>query len=877
MKKYVSLKNFVGPIEHGYADPASVLVEVAHRDGAPMVGAFFERGTPALLEFVLACRDRGLLPAIAFPLHDGDYQLCAYPMTVRAWRVLQGIFRAGKGVGIREIAPYQEDFLVTTGGNSGRLVGLLIGNASHKVIADYIDRLKGTFKWLYVELNKNNLPFEYCEDALLVQLQEIAAQRGLPFFLASDGRYRDDLGRSLDLLLMARSRPGGLFAAPHPANYYELGEFFYDDTSSAVARVGEVALSEGLADAYERLRGLGEWLCERWIATMQEAHRQALLPAWVAELHRRNARMIVPLAEYFVPGAKRWGIFGQVLTCLCAAGMELRYGLTLLPKRSLFDAELGKDLRRFLPANATRALHTAQGPEVRERLREELEVIEERGESARILTTLEIALRCARSGIRTNVRGSAAGSAVLYALGISSVEPIALGLRFERFLSKARQRPPDIDFEVEAEQRDALVNELCAQRGFHKLSVAVRWGMDSYREVVQKALGGFDEQRTVSRAVGRAVKPFAEALRDALRGYASSPSAAVCVATEERDVMPFMEGGILGMTHDQAESLGLRKVDVLSSRWLSLLAELRREAPGEVNVADGLSLIERGFVYGLFQLDASPAARKVVERMKPKDFRAVMDCLALNRPGANHQLLVYTGLAEPIFPRAWLPETNGALIYQEQINEIGVKYLGMSPLEGEAARAGLCKGNFDDPAVVEFFRRLADHVDVEQARAVLARDGGYLFNRAHAASYAQLVVECAALKAGYPALYMVRFWAQRREEADVGRGMQEYLKMGGRFCIPERWEVEASVVHPVCCVRLGVRNMAAMLPGVAVADLVRAMSGEVRSREERAFYEFLRGDRQAWLALLSKQRVQWGIDAIMSAEVENGNHLAYRG
>jgi error-prone DNA polymerase len=434
------------------------------------------------------------------------------------------------------------------------------------------------------------------------------------------------------------------------------------------------------------------------------------------------------------------------------------------------------------------------------------------GYSAYFLTVADIVEEVKAMGIRCAARGSAAGSLVCYATGISEVDPVHHGLLFERFINPLRDELPDIDIDVESARREEVYQRVLARYGEDRCATVCM--VDTYRaraavrevgkalgypeaEVdlvakafphiganrVREALDRLPELRGTNLRAGQLELLFrvVERLNGFPRHLAMHPSGIVLSKGDLLQRVP-MERSFLGhrmvqADKDDVELLGLLKLDVLGVRMLSsirhCLDEVRRTTGEDVDLdvvptddPETFELIRESRTIGCFQIE-SPGQRELLQKFQPDRFEDLIVDISLFRPGP-----VKSDMVTPFINRrhGWqrpryahpklkpiLQETYGVIVYHEQIMRI-LEFAGYDLAEADRIRRHL-----DDGAEV---RELEDGF-VEQAVACglgtddadvvwreLASFASFGFCKAHAAAFAVPTYQSAWLKAHYPAHFL---------------------------------------------------------------------------------------------------------------------------
>ncbi|HVP65795.1 MAG TPA: error-prone DNA polymerase [Anaeromyxobacteraceae bacterium] len=414
----------------------------------------------------------------------------------------------------------------------------------------------------------------------------------------------------------------------------------------------------------------------------------------------------------------------------------------------------GMEYLRVLVRDGARWRYGGPPPEdVERQLARELDLVEQLDYASYFLTVWDI-VRFARSrGILCQGRGSAANSAVCYALGITSIDPVRMGLLFERFLSAERGEPPDIDVDFEHERREEVLQYVYERYGRDRAGMVCE--VISYRarsalrdvgkalglslaqvDRLSKLVGSHDAPGEVPKAVlaQAGLDPEASpAVRHALRlarelaGFPRHLSIHVggFVITRRPlvETVPVQPAAMPGRTvvqwdKDDLAELGLLKVDLLALGMLTAisrsLAALGRHRPAptlptSVPHPDSLARIpaEEPAVYemtaradtiGVFQIE-SRAQMSLLPRLRPRRFYDLVISVAIIRPGPIQGGMVHPflrrrdGLEEVRYPyeplRAVLERTLGIPLFQEQAMRIAVVAAGFAPGEADELRRAM--------------------------------------------------------------------------------------------------------------------------------------------------------------------------------------------
>ncbi|MDH4324426.1 MAG: error-prone DNA polymerase, partial [Betaproteobacteria bacterium] len=468
------------------------------------------------------------------------------------------------------------------------------------------------------------------------------------------------------------------------------------------------------------------------------------------------------------------------------------------------------------PAGRLAAL-TAQGLEwrfpggvpqkVRALVDYELRLIAELGYEAFFLTVHDIVCFARARGILCQGRGSAANSAVCYALGITEVDPGRLQTLFERFVSKERNEPPDIDVDFEHQRREEVIQYIYAKYGRERAALAATVICYRPRSAVRdlgKALGLAPEQveraaRSLAWWDGRGVLPerlaeagldpsspalqrlvgltgelvgFPRHLSQHVGGFVISRGPLAALVPVENAAMP--ERTVIQWDKDDLEALGLLKVDVLAlgmlsaiRRALDVLGMKMHEVPAEDPAV--YAMIQKADTVGVFQIE-SRAQMSMLPRLRPASFYDLVIEVAIVRPGPIQGGMVHPYLRrrrglEPVsYPSAAvqgvLERTLGVPIFQEQVMQLAVVAAGFTPGEADRLRRSMAawkrKGGlepFEQRLVQGMLERGYPREFAEGVYRQILGFGEYGFPESHSASFALLVYVSAWLKCHHPAAF----------------------------------------------------------------------------------------------------------------------------
>jgi len=450
---------------------------------------------------------------------------------------------------------------------------------------------------------------------------------------------------------------------------------------------------------------------------------------------------------------------------------------------------------------------------VRPLIEHELRLIAELHYEPYFLTVHDIVEFARSRGILCQGRGSAANSAVCFALGITEVDPDRIETLFERFVSKERDEPPDIDVDFEHERREEVIQYVYQKYGRHRAALAatvITYRPRSAVRDVGKALGlGIDQVDRLARNLqwwdGKELAPdrLREAgfdpenpllqklivLVDALLRFPRHLSQHVGGFVIARDrlsrLVPIENAAMEDRTviqwdKDDLDALGLLKVDVLALGMLSAIRKALDLAGAFRGRPFGMSdvpaedpkvyeMIQRADTVGVFQIE-SRAQMSMLPRLKPACFYDLVIEVAIVRPGPIQGKMVHPylrrrqGLEPVTYPsegvRGVLARTLGVPIFQEQVIKLAVVAAGFTPGEADGLRRAMAtfrrRGGME-----KFEARLIEGMRTRGYNEEFARQifqqiqgfGEYGFPESHSASFALLVYVSAWLKRHEPAAF----------------------------------------------------------------------------------------------------------------------------
>ena len=687
-----------------------------------------------------------------------------------------------------------------------------------------------------------------------------AAAKELPIKLVVGSEFRTSEGLKLVVLAPDRSAYGSLCGLiSHARLATAKGEYRVD--REALARHAGDCLVLWATDGLVDLRD-ARWLKERfddraWLAVelfssgrnreILERHRDVakqlgmrMVASGNVHMHDRNRRMlqdtltairrkrpVEQLGHALYPNAERVLRPYAELARLFPPAL-LRETLAILERIDFSLAELRYEYpQELVPEGETPASHlrllTERGAlwrwphgvpaKVRALIEHELKLIAELRYEPYFLTVHDIVRFARNRGILCQGRGSAANSAVCFCLGITEVDPARMQMLMERFISKERDEPPDIDVDFEHERREEVIQYIYERYSRDRAALAatvITYRPKSAIRDVGKALGLNDLQvGTLAKSLhwwdGAAVEPerireagldprsrkvrtllglvaeligFPRHLSQHVGGFVISAGPLTRLVPIENAAMP--ERTVIQWDKDDLEELGLLKVDVLG---LGMLSAIRRSfeliesfygralSMADVPAEDPAvyEMISAADTIGVFQIE-SRAQMAMLPRLRPRCYYDLVIEVAIIRPGPIQGDMVHpylrrrNGEEAVSYPsdavRQVLERTLGVPLFQEQVMQLAVVAAGFTPGEADRLRRAMAAwrrrgglGFLEQRLIRGMLANGYAARFAEQIFNQIKGFGEYGFPESHAASFALLVYVSAWLKCHEPAVF----------------------------------------------------------------------------------------------------------------------------
>ncbi len=503
--------------------------------------------------------------------------------------------------------------------------------------------------------------------------------------------------------------------------------------------------------------------------------------------------------------------------------VELALGKPIFPDFPLPEgATPGSWLRQQCLEGVRTRYHPAPQAAM-DRLRHELQVIDDLGFSSYFLIVGDIVRFARERGIPAVGRGSAANSLVAYVLGITRVDPLRYNLYFERFLNRSRADAPDIDLDLCWRRRDEVIEYLYERYGADRVAMIAAVNTFQARSAVREAArahglspaeigritrviphyGARDIRNALKRLPEcrglrfddeplRSILEFGEFVDGFPRHLAVHAGGMIIAPDRLTRYLPIQRAakGILITQYDKdaVEDLGLVKMDILGHRGLSVITDTVREIARNQGktldieaIPDGdpraAALVRAGKTLGCFQIE-SPAMRGLLRKIGACDTHTLIQSIALVRPGASgsgmKQQFIdrHHGREETVFLHPALEQvlgdTYGVMIYQEDVLKVAHAVAGMDLEEADALRRAMSKQRSPREMARSMKRFLekarGNGVDDDSTRRIwelIANFAAYAYCKAHAATYGELAYQSVWLKAHYPAEFFAAVLSNR--------------------------------------------------------------------------------------------------------------------
>jgi error-prone DNA polymerase len=506
----------------------------------------------------------------------------------------------------------------------------------------------------------------------------------------------------------------------------------------------------------------------------------------------------------------RWpGAIERTIEIAAACAFDLKLAAPELPDHDVPPGHTEMTWLRELTARGAAVRYPPTHPQHAQAMRQiayELDVIEELGFPGYFLLLVEIVEFCDRNDIYCQGRGSAANSAVCYALGVTKADAVALGLLFERFLSPERDGPPDIDLDIEHQRREEAIQYVYDKYGRDRAAqvanVITYRPKSALREMAKAAglspghadgltkwidrwgrdVGAFESVKSEGPPVPALVLDLAGQVLDFPRHLGIHSGGMVMADRPLVEFCPIewarMEDrSVLQWDKDDCAAAGLVKFDLLGLGMLTMLhlaVDLVREHEGvEIDLAtipqepEVYDLLGTADTVGVFQVE-SRAQMATLPRLRPRTFYDLVIEVALIRPGpiqggSVHPYLRRRNGEEPVtYPHPMLEDclkkTLGVPLFQEQLMQMAIDIAGFTPAESDQLRQAMGSKRSHARMAAMRVRLLAGMAErgiagatAEELATKFEAFADFGFPESHSVSFAYLVYSSSWIKLHYPA------------------------------------------------------------------------------------------------------------------------------
>lgn len=502
----------------------------------------------------------------------------------------------------------------------------------------------------------------------------------------------------------------------------------------------------------------------------------------------------------------------QIVSNACSFSLDqLKYKY---PKEILSDGKTPQEALTHLTWNGARQIFSDGIPEkIKSNIEYELKFIADANYAEYFLTVYDIVRYAREQKILCQGRGSAANSTVCYCLGITSVDPSKFDLLFERFISSARNEPPDIDVDFEHERREEVIQYIYNKYGRHRSAVVATVTQLHHKGAIRdvgKAMGlsidtinrlsgliwdfqdeGFDKNRIMSQGVNPE-DPTIQKVLQLTSEYIGFPrqlgqhtGGFVITEGNVSDLCPLLNARMENRTNiewnkDDIEALGFLKIDVLALGMLTCIRKafdlVKRHYDRDLTLANVpqddpkvYEMICHADTIGVFQIE-SRAQQSMLPRLKPICFYDLVIEVAIVRPGPIQGDMVHpylrrrNGEEKEVYPskelEGILKRTLGVPLFQEQAMKIAIVAAGFTPAEADQLRRSMATfkvngliSHFEDKLIGGMMRNGYTREYAQRVFRQLEGFGSYGFPESHAVSFALLVYVSSWLKFYYPEVF----------------------------------------------------------------------------------------------------------------------------
>ena len=530
------------------------------------------------------------------------------------------------------------------------------------------------------------------------------------------------------------------------------------------------------------------------------------------ELYLRNIDELDSLYSNYPDAIK------NTLKLIESCNVDINFSNLYLPKYPLKGISAKAKLTELTNKGLVRRLkqkkyYDEKYQEYKARLDFELSVINQMNYEDYFLIVWDFVLHAKKQGILVGPgRGSAAGSLVAYTLGIVDVDPLEFDLYFERFLNPERITMPDIDMDFPDDKRDQIINYVANKYGYENTVSIITFGTFQGKSAVRDVARILGVSNTIVDDVTSKISEtnnsieeyknknpkkyqyymnnpeinklltIAERLNGLCR-HTSTHAAGIIITEDNIHNYSPTQKGLLDMLQTQyeasdLESLGLLKIDFLGIRNLSIIADtidlVEKHENKKIDIykipiddKPTFELLKNVNSVGIFQLE-SDGMMNLMRDMKISEFSDIATCISLYRPGPMENIPSFirrrnkeeriTYIDIDLLPI--LKDTQGIIVYQEQIMKIANKFAGYSLGEADVLRRAVSKKNREtlEKEREKFVAGVVNQGYIkdtgDQIYDYIVKFANYGFNKSHAVAYSYVAYWMAYLKANYPKYFL---------------------------------------------------------------------------------------------------------------------------
>ncbi len=471
--------------------------------------------------------------------------------------------------------------------------------------------------------------------------------------------------------------------------------------------------------------------------------------------------------------------------------LKLKFNQKLFPK---FDVSNSNE---YLRKKCLTGLKEKFGNQVYriyiDRLNYELDIIKNMNFSNYFLIVNDYMEYAKKNNIMAFARGSSASSLVAYLLNITNVDPIKYNLLFERFLNPKRITIPDIDIDVEHENRENIINYCVQKYGINKVAPIITFQTMGSKQAIRdvgrtlnvkltnpffklidsnKSLKENYKNPQIKKLISHSVtlKEIAEVslLFEGIKRHSSIHAAGLIISNTNLDnIIPLSKRDDLyltGYSMDYLEQIGLLKMDILGLKTYTLINNILKELKinfDEIPLNDKLTfeIFKSANTIGIFQFE-SHGMQQFLKKLKPNNIEELIIANALYRPGPMKNIDLYIKRKEGIVPITYLHPslerilkgTYGIIVYQEQIMQIAFEVAKFDYGKADLLRRAILKkdNSYNEEFINESIKNGYQLEDAHKTLNLINEYAEYGFPKAHSTVYAKVAYKMAYLKRHYP-------------------------------------------------------------------------------------------------------------------------------